>query len=186
MARDLFGLGLLGVIAEDIQRALLASGHDPKGLDGVYGQDTLAAVRSFQVSSQLPATGVVDEATWQALLKRPVPGTDLRSLSLTSAFEGHGYTLALGNWDGAWLTWGIIGFTMKHGEVQKIILNANANNPQLVRDAFGEDGDELLRVMEAPPDTQEQWASTITTGVQLAEPWRAGFARLGSYPEIQA
>jgi hypothetical protein len=29
--------------------------------------------------------------------------------------------MVAGNFDNAWLTWGIIGFTLKHGEIQKII-----------------------------------------------------------------
>ena len=71
----------------------------------------LRRLRAFQTAKSLPATGKVDDVTWQALMQRPIPGTDLRSLELTAAFEGHGYTLAQGNWDGAWLTWGVIGFT---------------------------------------------------------------------------
>ena len=35
--------------------------------------------------------------------------------------EGHGFTMVAGDFDGAGLTWGIIGFTLKHGEIQRIV-----------------------------------------------------------------
>ena len=38
-------------------------------VDGDFGSGTQAAVKSFQTSSALPATGKVDTATWQALLE---------------------------------------------------------------------------------------------------------------------
>ena len=39
------------------------------GVDGVYGPSTIAAVQKFQLSHSLPASGVVDSATWPVLLK---------------------------------------------------------------------------------------------------------------------
>lgn len=122
MPRTLLGPGAHGGLVAAVQQALLNAGFDPNGVDGTYGGNTAAAVKAFQQARGLGASGVVDDVTWQALLQQAVPGTDVRSLELTGAFEGHGYSLAQGNWDGAWLTWGIVGFTMKHGEVQKIIL----------------------------------------------------------------
>ena len=64
----------------------------------------------------------MDVSTWTKLLWTQVPTTQERSLQLTAAFEGHGFTLAEGNWDDAGITWGIIGFTLLHGELSKIIL----------------------------------------------------------------
>src|SRR6266545_751047 len=55
--------------ALDVQRRLLALGYDQAGAaDGLYGDQTRAAVRAFQQASGLPATGDVDCATWGALL----------------------------------------------------------------------------------------------------------------------
>jgi peptidoglycan hydrolase-like protein with peptidoglycan-binding domain len=137
MARTLYGLGAHAGIVSDIQRALTAANFDPRGLDGVYGANTAAAVKAFQQAHGLSPTGTVDDLTWQVLMKKAIPGSDVRCLELTAAFEGHGYTLAQGNWDGAWLTWGIIGFTLKHGEVQKIVLAVEHSSPDLIRKAFG-------------------------------------------------
>jgi peptidoglycan hydrolase-like protein with peptidoglycan-binding domain len=142
MERTFFGPGLCGEIAKQIQNALLTAGFDPGGTDGFYGNNTAKAIRAFQQSKEYPVTGLVDEATWKALVKNVnVPPTVQRCLSLTAAIEGHGYTLALGNWDNAWLTWGIIGFTMKHGEVQAIVGNVNQTAPDLVRQDFGNNTD---------------------------------------------
>jgi peptidoglycan hydrolase-like protein with peptidoglycan-binding domain len=185
MARKLYGPGAHGGTVGDIQRALLAAKFDPNGIDEFYEKDTTAAVKAFQQASKLAATGFVDEDTWTALMQRPVPGTDVRSLDLTAAFEGHGYSLAEGNWDGAWLTWGIIGFTMKAGKVQKIILNILSTNPQRIAEAFGDKADQLIGIMKAPPSQQEQWANSVTVRSGVAEPWRTGFRWLGQFQEVR-
>ena len=36
--------------------------------DGIYGNQTLRAVTAFQRNNGLPATGVVDQATWEAIV----------------------------------------------------------------------------------------------------------------------
>jgi len=50
----------------DLQRALKGAGHDPGPIDGIYGRQTQAAVRSFQTSKGL-ATGGLTHATVKAL-----------------------------------------------------------------------------------------------------------------------
>ena len=184
MPRTILGPGAHSGTVGEIQRALLAAGFDPDGTDGIYGQDTTAAVKAFQRSERLPTTGIVDDVTWQALMQKPVPATDVRSLELTAAFEGHGYTLAVGNFDGAWLTWGIIGFTLKYGQIQKILININSTRPQIIAKAFGDNAGEILRVMNSSPQEQEHWANAVTVEGRLAEPWRTDFDRLGRFPEI--
>ena len=73
MARTLLGPGTHGGIVGDVQRALLAAGFDPNGVDELYGSHTLTAVRSFQQAHDLPVTGIIDDLTWQALLQKPIP-----------------------------------------------------------------------------------------------------------------
>lgn len=41
--------------------------------DGIYGQDTLTAVSSFQRSQGLPVTGVTDQATWEQIVAEYEP-----------------------------------------------------------------------------------------------------------------
>lgn len=186
MSRILYGPGARAGVVAAIQKELYAARFDPQGYDGVYGERTVAAVQEFQHAHGIPATGLIDDVTWQAMMKRPVPGVDVRSLELTAAFEGHGYTLAQGNWDGAWLTWGIIGFTLKDGNVQKIIRETASNSPDALHRAFGPDADGLIAIMAGSSRDQELWANSITVGEgRLAEPWRSGFTLLGQLPEVQ-
>lgn len=186
MSRTLYGQGSLGGTVESIQRALCASTFDTKGIDGSYGANTTEAVRAFQRDRGLPVTGIVDTDTWKSLMNgAPIPGVNIRALELTAAFEGHGYTLAQGNWDGAWLTWGIVGFTMKHGEVQKIVLEIQNSSPDLINRAFGNNGNTLVAVMKDTPRNQEKWANTISVGARVAEPWLSGFRLFGQIREVQ-
>jgi hypothetical protein len=114
------------------------------------------------------------------------PSLSQRCLDLTGAFEGHDYTLAVGNFDGAWLTWGIVGFTLKHGALAKILLEAERACPDALRLAFAEHTDEILGVVRAKPNQQQQWADSVTVrGGVLAEPWRTAFRTLGKSVEVQ-
>jgi hypothetical protein len=187
MARKLFGPGARGALVSEIQAALRFSGFDPLARDGIFGNEMAEAVSHYQRAAGLPASGFIDEHTWSALMKRPVPTTADRCLQLTSAFDGSDYTLAKGNLDGAWLTWGILGFTMKHGEVQNLVLGIYRRNPALLEEAFGMRTADLLRICQADPLTQKAWANANTLpGGLLAQPWRSAFARCGAFPEVQA
>src|SRR5919109_4880277 len=53
------------------QELLKAAGADPGPIDGVLGPRTKAALRRYQASHGLPATGMLDEATRQALIPTP-------------------------------------------------------------------------------------------------------------------
>lgn len=50
-----------------LQSALVATGFDVGGVDGIFGRGTDAAVREFQEWFRLPVTGIVDDATAEAL-----------------------------------------------------------------------------------------------------------------------
>lgn len=187
MPRVVYGPGAHGGVVESLQRELVTAKFDTKGVDGFYGNNTRLAVQAFQnANAPLGSTGIVDDATWQKLMLSPIPPIDVRTLELTAAFEGHGYTLAQGNWDGAWLTWGIIGFTMIHQEVQKIVLAVETSAPTLIRTAFGDNAGKLLEVMNDTPRNQEQWANSISNGSRVVEPWLTGFSSPGTISAGQA
>jgi hypothetical protein len=61
-----------GIWAGDLvvwaQEHLYAAGEEIP-IDGDFGSDTQLAVESFQTAHGLPATGIVDPITWQALLR---------------------------------------------------------------------------------------------------------------------
>lgn len=183
--RILFGAGANGDIVKSIQTKLIERGFATR-VDGDFGSSTAAAVKGFQSSNSLAPSGSVDEDTWSGLMERPVPEVSERSLQLTASFEGHGFGLAVGNFDGALITWGIIGFTLASGEISSIVLAVQSSNPDLVKQAFGSDTDELLQLMTADRGFQTSWANEHTVGGRgLAEPWKTMFASFGAIPEVQ-
>jgi hypothetical protein len=91
----------------------------------------------------------------------------------------------MGDFDGAWLTWGIIGFTMKFGRVQEVILKCNADRPELIHQAFGDNFDQVVEIMRSTPEQQKVWADSISINGRLAAPWRQQFQALGEFPEVR-
>jgi putative peptidoglycan binding protein/glycosyl hydrolase family 46 len=186
MSRVLFGVGAQGSLITTLQSALAGNGFDPKGSDGIYGKDTESAVKSYQTAHGHSATGQVTDDQWQPLTNTGVPDVEARSLQLTSTFEGHGYTLAQGNWDGAWITWGIIGFTLKHGEIQAIVSSIEQQAPECIDQAFGAEADAFRAMIAASAAEQEAFANSVSIGSRLAEPWRTHFQAFGNFPQVQA
>jgi hypothetical protein len=65
--------GAAGDLVIWAQEHLIAGGYLTSAATGDYGRLTTRAVRSFQLAATLPATGVIDAATWQQLLARLDP-----------------------------------------------------------------------------------------------------------------
>jgi peptidoglycan hydrolase-like protein with peptidoglycan-binding domain len=184
----LLAKGARGELVRKVQLALKDQGFDPQGADGKFGKDTETALKQYQTHALEPSDGKVHISTWTKLTGSPVPTTQERSLQVTAAFEGHGFTLAQGNWDGAGITWGIIGFTLKHGELSKIILTIFDQHPALVQQAFGDNTDELISIMNSSKTVQMQFANSIsqgTTMTSIKEPWLSGFKAFGEIDEVQ-
>ena len=55
--------GASGNPVRHLQRLLFAVGSDPGGIDGIYGNQTAAAVAAFQANEGLPQTGNADGQT---------------------------------------------------------------------------------------------------------------------------
>ena len=183
--RLLFAKGARGAPVKKIQKGL---GFVGETIDGDFGPDTTTAVGDFQKTHAMPQTGEVDTDSWGAITKLPVPTLEERALALTATFEGHGFELAQGNFDGAGITWGIIGFTLKHGEVGKIVREMQAARPDLVKLAFGDLTPELLRLIDLPLQEQLAFADSVSippSKATLAEPWRSCFRVFGSMQEVQ-
>jgi len=51
-----------------LQASLYVNGHDPKGIDGIFGANTEKAVKSFQRAKGLAADGIAGKNTWAKLL----------------------------------------------------------------------------------------------------------------------
>ena len=92
----------------------------------------------FQEQNHLAATGKVDDETWQELMSSPAPDLRQRCLQITADLEGTGFTKAVGNFDGAGITWGIIGFTLSNGELGAVLTEIRSTHPAVFSAAFGE------------------------------------------------
>ena len=185
--RILLGPGAIGETVKQVQTVLGSNGFNFHTCDGWYGPATTECVKAYQRAKALQVTGTIDdEGTWQLLMKCAMPTVSERCLQLTAAFEDHGFEKAVGNFDGALLTWGIIGFTLASGGIQNIVQNINRTKAELVKQVFSEYSGELLQLMTASRDWQLQWATqhTLTNG-GLAEPWRTMFCNFGALPEVK-
>ena len=109
---------------------------------------------------------------------KPIPSLFERCLGLTAAFEGHGFSLAQGNFDGAGITWGIIGFTLKHGQIAGIVQTIQAVRPDLVRLAFEEHTPQLLAILSAPLAEQLAFADSVSIGANEGSARRTVAQRL--------
>lgn len=59
--------GSRGPEVAELQRLLIAHGFNPGAVDGIFGNQTEAAVRAFQRSRNLVVDGIVGVQTWTAL-----------------------------------------------------------------------------------------------------------------------
>lgn len=155
-----------GEVVRRVQLELKAADSDPGDIDGIFGGDTEGALKDFQRKRDLQPTGKVTGDTWTKLMDEDPPSIFSRSLQLTGDFEGHGFQKIAGNFDDAGLTWGIIGFTLKHGELQKIIEEVQQNHPALLDQAFGPLKAELIRMFQRSLRDQIDWANGISIGIK--------------------
>ena len=177
-----------GGLIKDLQARLAGAGSSPGMLDGIYGGDTELAIRHWEAAQGQPQTGKVTDDAWRGLFGTLPPIFD-RCLQLTAAFEGHGYELVAGNFDDAWITWGIIGFTLKHGELGRMLTQIRADHPGLFSAAFGGLEAELVSVLAGSDTRKRDWANSISIGQsrrKVREDWSSAFRRLGAQPEVQA
>jgi peptidoglycan hydrolase-like protein with peptidoglycan-binding domain len=188
MPRTICARGIHGACVETLQQGLSRGGLYTGVVDGLYGGGTERAVRAHQVIATLPPTGVADGVTWTSATGLPVPPLAQRCLQLTTAIEGHGYGMVAGNFDGAGLTWGIIGFTLKHGDLRDLILTVQSQYPEAITNAFGPLANELLDKMVLDFSKTQAWANSISEGPKryaVRKDWRDGFARLGARQEVR-
>src|SRR6195256_5902574 len=64
MAEPVLRKGSTDPAVRDLQQALKALGHDPGPIDGVFGDATESAVKSFQQEKEITVDGVVGKVTW--------------------------------------------------------------------------------------------------------------------------
>lgn len=81
-----------------IQEQLMALGYGVKNADGVFGSETLAAIKAFQRDRSMEVDGVIGEETYRALMGRTIPASRAgsasfarRTISLALQYEGVPY-----------------------------------------------------------------------------------------------
>ena len=192
MSRTWFAEGLRGAIARRIQvdalRQGFFAGATDKFVDGVFGNDTVTALSQLQAARSLPVTGAVDEPTWQQLTHDALPTLFERCMGITAEFEGHGFGLLQGNFDGAGLTWGVIGFTLSNGEIQQLLAEAEAAVPGTLGRLMGPLAPVWNDKTALPKLQQVAWADSISSGpskTSVPPEWKQAFARLGEEPIVQ-
>jgi|RhiMethySRZTD1v2_1073278.scaffolds.fasta_scaffold10583_11 Putative peptidoglycan-binding domain-containing protein len=177
-----------GELIKKMQKVLIAKDllHDTD--DGIFGGNTERAVQIFQEQNQLAPTGKVDDQTWQALMSSPAPDLKQRCLQLTADFEGTGFTKAVGNFDGAGITWGIIGFTLSNGELGAVLTEIRSTHPAVFSAAFGELEARIVEVIHSSHSEQIHFANSISLGsskMRILDVWAKAFEKLGSDPSAQ-
>ena len=77
--------GNRGDVISDMQQRLQEAGSLKGDIDGVYGGDTVKAVKDFQRSRGFPVSGAIDEVTYRALrdISAGTPAPAVSSLSVT-------------------------------------------------------------------------------------------------------
>ncbi len=179
-----------GAVVTNIQSALKLMGSPGITVDGRFGGETETALRAFQHARGMSETGTVSDVTWKGLMNSDEPTIFSRCLQVTAAFEGTGFDRVVGNFDGAGITWGLIGFTLMNGELGRVLAIVEQQQPRLVRTVFGADTDDVMR-LTGPGSTRDEklaWANSISSGphnYNVIEPWRTYFHQLGMLPLVQ-
>ena len=92
------GIGATGSVVALVQEALIAAGYSLSA-DGQFGAITESRVKSFQTSMSLPATGVVDQATADALGVTNTIGGTFPPAGWTWSGWGYNGSTALAGWE---------------------------------------------------------------------------------------
>ena len=67
LAKPTIKNGSKGYVVRQLQTMLKKKGFDPKGVDGIFGSNTEAAVKKFQTAKKILIDGIVGPQTWSAI-----------------------------------------------------------------------------------------------------------------------
>jgi len=174
-----------GPIVMALQLALIKAGQAMEP-DGDFGRITCNALRRWQAGQGLPQTNSIDAQQWTTLTGMSPPTLFDLCLNVVSEFEGTRFDRVVGNFDGAGITFGLVGFTLVNGEIRKILSAIETLRPGFVANALGALHAELMTVLAAGKHDQQEWADGISLGPQkmeVAKPWKDAFQRIGQAPE---
>ena len=176
-----------GPVVMALQLALIRAGQAMEP-DGDFGKLTCDALRRWQNGQGLPQTNSIDAKQWQTLTGLPPPSLFDVCVNVVSDFEGTGFDRVVGNFDGAGITFGLIGFTLVNGEIRRILSAIETLRPGIVAVTFGALHSELTSILAASKGVQQDWADGISLGaakMEVAKPWKDAFHRIGQLPEAR-
>jgi hypothetical protein len=176
-----------GPLVMALQLALARAGQAINP-DGDFGNITTTALERWQAANGFPQTDGIDTQQWQKLTGLNRPSIFDLCLNLASDFEGTSFDRVVGNFDGAGITFGLIGFTLVNGELKHLLTAIEALRPGVVAGAFGALYTELMSTLDLPTPQQIAWADNISLGsdkYNVAQSWKTAFQQLGSYPEAR-
>lgn len=188
MRRTKSGHMVFGHVVRDMQTALENNGFDPNGVDMLFGGGTADALeRWHKATGSADETAITDDE-WQLLTGLPTPDLFDMCAQVTAAFEGHGFTKAVGDFDGAIATWGYHGYTLKYGHLQKVLERTEAASPGALANAFGATDAAALKTMFGLSlEDQRAWGrQTLLTRGKIKPSWAKGLRLLGEDRACQA
>lgn len=170
-----------GPLIDAVQTLLNATG-DTLDVDSRLGPNSLKCLCSWQATCGFGAPGLFDEPQWTRLSALPplIPFDLL--VNIAASFEGTYFTGAVGAFDSGGLTWGILGFTLSSGEIERVFQDIEARSPGLIARIFGADHDTIMHAVTLRGQAAVDWARTISTGANntgLISPWDRYFTDLG-------
>ncbi|WP_299614609.1 D-Ala-D-Ala carboxypeptidase family metallohydrolase [uncultured Tateyamaria sp.] len=172
-----------GHLVRAMQNALSNAGFSTNGVDMIFGDDTANALLAWRAStgrSTLDAIITKNEFT-------DLTGQDEVDLfdfcaQATASFEGHGFGKIVGDFDGAVMTWGYHGYTLKFGHLQAVLDRIEAKGPQTLDAVFGsERASQVRQMLQMPLQGQLDWArqNVLDGQSKIRSDWHTQFADLG-------
>jgi len=174
---------IYGHLVREMQVGLRQRGFAPQGIDMIFGPDTAQSLTTWRAANGLDSSeAILTRANWATLTGKPLPDLFDICAQATAAFEGHGFDKIVGDFDGAVLTWGYHGYTLKYDHLQAVLLAINANAPAALEAAFGAERAASIKAMLGMPNAdQQRWArdNVMDENKKVRPDWLDQFAALG-------
>jgi len=174
-----YRMGGVGLCVAELQHALGVAA------DGIFGPQTREAVERVERSIGREPSGDADAAVFSAC-GLEWPDEFRRCLTLTSAFEGTGFgDCNPTDIDGAGVTFGVIGFTTEHGEVQALVTEFLRHAPEALEYAPRSFRRRLEQLLLRDSD-RHVWERVMLDPMRRVRPEvRASFAAWGNHPQMR-
>ena len=185
MRRTSTGHVVFGHLVREMQSALNHAelpGAPELTLDMQFGPNSTKALLKWHEETKTRDEAAVSASEWMTMTGKPVPDLYDFCAQVTAAFEGHGFTKAVGDFDGAVATWGYHGFTLKFGHLQNVLKATEKAQPGILKASFGEDAaKELKAMLKMSLKDQIAWgrANLLDNG-RMLKSWRDGFDNIGN------